>query len=108
MADHPARDCLREHGSHYRPFAADFNGDGLAEIGLRDPSNGIFYWRYGPSFGTQGAYGWATGTHYQPYAADLNGDNLTEIGVRDPSNGIFYWRYGLSFGTQGAYGWAAG
>jgi hypothetical protein len=93
---------------HYRPFTADFNGDDLADIGLRDPTNGIFYIRFGPNFDTQTAYGWATGDHYQAFAADFNGDNIADIGVRDPSNGIFYIRFGPSFGTQTAYGWATG
>jgi len=48
-------------GQNYRSFAADFNGDGLADIGLKDMNNGVFYVKHGPSFADQVVYPWAPG-----------------------------------------------
>lgn len=52
--------------SHYESVVGDFNGDGLADIGLRDAANGIFYIlnqqiSFATSFGSQSTYTWAAG-----------------------------------------------
>lgn len=39
--------------SVYQSFAADFNKDGYADIGLRYTSKGGFYIKHGPAFGDQ-------------------------------------------------------
>ena len=41
--------------------SGDFNGDGVADIGLRDADNGVFYIKHGPSFNDQVTYAWAPG-----------------------------------------------
>jgi len=48
-------------GGHYQPFAGDFNGDGVADIGMRDSSNGVFFIKHGPGFNDQVTYAWAPG-----------------------------------------------
>jgi membrane-bound lytic murein transglycosylase B len=76
-----SRTSRRTLPTHYQPFASDFNGDGMADIGLPDANTGIFFIKHGPSFGDQISYQWATGTNYQPFAADFNGDHLADIGL---------------------------
>ena len=93
---------------HYQPFAADFNGDGQMDIGLKDDTNGVFYMKYGPDFTTQIASGWAPGSNYRALAGDFNGDGLADISLQDPNNGLFYFKFGPGFTTQTAYGWAKG
>src|SRR5450759_4292850 len=93
---------------HYQPFVADFNGDGIADIGLRDADNGTFYIKHGPSFNDQITYRWAPGTHYQAFAGDFNGDGIADIGLRDADNGTFYIKHGPSFNDQITYRWAPG
>lgn len=95
-------------GYHYQPYAADFNGDRRADIGLRDANTGKFFIKHGPNFDDQIDYQWAAGAHYQPYAADFNGDGRADIGIRDPNNGKFYIKYGTGAGDEVSYQWAVG
>lgn len=46
---------------HYQPFAADFNGDGIGDIGLHDAAIGMFYFKHGTGFNDQSTYAWAAG-----------------------------------------------
>jgi surface antigen len=92
----------------YHPVAADFNGDGHADIGLRNASNGVFYIKHGPGFNDQTSYQWVAGTNYQAFAADFSGDGHADIGLRDASNGVFYIKHGPGFNDQTSYQWAAG
>src|SRR4051794_4261841 len=77
--------------ANYLAFAADFNGDKILDIGVRDVNNGVFYIRFGPTFANEVTRAWATGTNYQPFAADMDGDGLADIGLRSISEGTMYW-----------------
>jgi hypothetical protein len=78
---HPVQDFSSHAADPLSALASDFNGDGMADIGLRDANTGIVFIKHGPSFGDQISYQWATGTNYQPFAADFNGDHLADIGL---------------------------
>lgn len=93
---------------HFQPFAADFNHDGYADIGLRDATGGTFFIKHGPSFTDQITYNWAIGTQYQPFAADFDGDGTGDIGLYDQSAGVFFIKHGPTFADQLTYSWAAG
>jgi hypothetical protein len=58
----PARASTSTAGTNYQPFAADFNGDHLAVIGMRDTATGIFFVKHGPIFGDQISYSWGDGS----------------------------------------------
>jgi hypothetical protein len=94
--------------SHFQPIIGDFNGDGKADIGLRDSNNGMFFIKHGPSYGDQVTYQWAPGANYQPFVGDFNADGVADIGLRDANNGIFYIKHGPSYGDQVTYQWAPG
>jgi len=102
-------------GAHYQPFARDFDDDGLCDIGLRDPNNGVFYILYGNGNGTfsgQTVYPRALGYHYAPFAIRVDTSGyLGDIGLKDPNNGVWYVRYGNgtgSFCCETSYPWAPG
>ena len=88
--------------------AADFNGDGLGDVGFRNSATGLFTLRYGPSFANQVTYPWAMGGNYQPFAADFNGDRVGDLGLRDTKSGTFYIKHGPTFADQRTYLWAPG
>ncbi len=94
--------------AHYQPFAADFNGDHLADIGMRDAGTGMFYIKHGTGFNDQVTYQWAAGANYQPFVADFNSDGYADIGLRDTNTGTFYIKHGPDFNDQITYTWAAG
>jgi surface antigen len=97
-----------QSGGVFKPYAADFNNDGYADIGLRNANDGTFFTKLGTNFGFQSSYPCAAGSNYQPFAGEFNNDGYADIGMRDSSNGYFFMRYGPSFGTQISYQWAAG
>src|SRR5262249_38973002 len=68
--------------SNYHAFAADFDGDGILDIGLQDTNDGSWFIKHGPSFADQAYYKWAGSTSYQAFAADMNGDGKADIGLR--------------------------
>ena len=88
--------------------AADFNGDGLGDVGFRNSTSGLFTLRHGPSFANQVTYGWAPGSNYQAFAGDFDGDRIADIGVRDSGSGTFFIKHGPSFADQVTYQWAPG
>ena len=88
--------------------AADFNGDGFADVGLRNTATGLFTLRHGPLFTGQVTQQWATGANYQALAADFDGDRIGDLGLRDTGSGMFYIKHGPSFSDQVTYPWAAG
>jgi hypothetical protein len=55
------RDCRSFTGQRPGSFAGDFNGDGQADIGLRNKLTGVFYLRYGPGFTAQTSFPWDVG-----------------------------------------------
>lgn len=89
-------------------MGADFNGDGIGDVGLRNTGTGLFTLRDGPSFGGQATYPWAPGANFQAFAADFNGDGVGDIGLRDANSGIFFIKHGPTFADQVTYPWAAG
>ncbi len=88
--------------------AADFDGDGMGDVGFRNSATGLFTMRYGPSFTRQTTYPWATGTNYQPFAADFDSDRIADLGLRDDRSGTFYIKHGPAFADQLTYGWTPG
>jgi surface antigen len=93
---------------HYHPLAGDFNGDGVTDVGLKDDNNGVFYFKFGPSYTAQTAYQWAPGSHYKALAGDFNGDGISDIALEDPNNGAWYIKHGPTFTDQQVYAWAPG
>jgi hypothetical protein len=87
---------------------ADFNGDGVGDVGLRNIGTGLFVLRNGPSFDGQASYPWAPGANYQAFAGDFNGDRIGDIGLRDATSGMFFIKHGPTFADQVTYPWAAG
>ncbi|BCM89261.1 hypothetical protein IAD21_01106 [Abditibacteriota bacterium] len=80
-------------GPHYQPFVGDFNGDGITDIGMRDPNNGVWYIRQASSafnYTTQYTFNWTTGADFQPVVADFNHDGKLDLGMRDSTTGKFY------------------
>jgi hypothetical protein len=82
----------------YHPYVFDghdFNGDGISDLGIWRPSNGIWYIR------GIGAYAYGVSGDI-PVPGDYDGDGNGDIAVWRPSNGIWYIRgigaytYGLS------------
>ncbi len=88
--------------------AADFNGDGIGDVGFRNGTSGMFTFRYGPTFAEQTTYPWAKGTTYQPFAADFNGDRVGDLGLRDTGSGTYYIKHGPTFADQVTYPWTPG
>ncbi len=88
--------------------AADFNGDGVGDIGFRNSGTGVFTLRYGPSFAQQTTYPWASGAGYQGFAADFNADRMADLGLRDSGTGTFFVKHGPAFADQVIFPWAAG
>ena len=116
---------------HAQPFAADFDGDGNADIGVWEPGldeaglateddwedwggGGPGNWniRYGDGrggFSGQTLYKWVVGLDAKPFAGDFNGDGLGDIGVWEP-DGAWRIRYGDGsgqFGQETSYDWSA-
>ena len=103
----PAVQAVAQPGPE-QVVAADFNGDGLGDVGFRNPDSGLFTLRYGPSFGTQVTYPWTAGASYQAFAADFDADRIADIGLRDAGSGMFYIKHGPAFADQVTYQWTPG
>jgi hypothetical protein len=88
--------------------AADFNGDGIGDVGFRNSATGVFTMRSGPSFANPVTYPWAVGANYQPFAADFNADKVADLGLRDSTSGTFYIKHGPTFADQLTYPWTPG
>ncbi len=84
------------------PFAADFSGDGYADICVFHPTYGRWYiaYNWGDHFtkatggATDGSWltSWktsASGT-YEPLVGDFSGDGTADIGLYEPSEGRWY------------------
>ncbi len=85
-------------GSHYQPYTGDFNGDGILDIGMRDPNNGKFFFWSGPTY-SQSVYQWTSGYGYRGFSGDFNGDGVSDIAMHDRSSGTVSLKYGPSFST---------
>lgn len=96
-------------GSNYVPLFGDFNRDGVADIGLRDQNNGVFYFKMGPNFGSnQSTYAWAVGSNYRALTGDFDGDGYWDVGLADSNNGTVYLKHGPTYSDQQTFGWATG
>jgi hypothetical protein len=81
------------------PFTGDFDGDGIDEVGLRRPSNGMVMLKWTLS-GGNADYQFIYGSNGDvPYAADWNGDGTDTIALYRPSNGDWYIRLTNSAGA---------
>ena len=94
-------------------LAGDFNGDGIADIGLWEKDNGSIYLRYGNGQGNftgETFYQWSANSATQHIIADFNGDGKDDIGVWEYGQGSWYIRYNLGngqFGNETLYVWNA-
>ncbi len=78
-------------GTHYSPLVADFNGDGLADIAMRNSTTGTWYIRIASSaynYGSSTTVDWLAGTDYEPLAADFTGDGKADLALRQISTGV--------------------
>ncbi len=83
-------------GSHYQMLTADFNGDGLNDISLRDTTSGRWYFAFNNGkngYHNTRNFDWANGSHYQPIVGDFNNDGKTDIALRDTSNGRWHFAF---------------
>jgi hypothetical protein len=86
-----------------KPFAGDFNGDGVDTVGLHRESTGLVYFR---NSNTQGnaefEFFWGDPGD-RVFAADWDGNGTDTVGLFRPSASRFYFR--LS-NTQGVADWS--
>lgn len=86
-----------------KPFAGDFNGDGVDTVGLHRESTGLVYFR---NSNTQGVaefeFFWGDPGD-RVFAADWDGNGVDSVGLFRPSASRFYFR--LS-NTQGVADWS--
>ncbi|MHB9037762.1 MAG: FG-GAP repeat domain-containing protein [Armatimonadota bacterium] len=84
-------------GTNAKTVSGDFNGDGITDTSVYDPS-GIFIIRRSPTF-TDWLYPYVGGTNAIPVSnCDYNGDGITDCSVYDPT-GIFIIKTSPSFGS---------
>ena len=83
----------------------DYNGDGVADIAVFRPSDGVWYLRYSGNTPPAG-FQWGGGADV-PVPGDYNGDGLTDIAVFRPSDGTWYLRFSGNNLTSGIQ-WGVG
>lgn len=99
------------HQTGTRSAAVDFNGDGLGDAFVYNPTTGAWSIRLSEqgTFTTTSSGTWASGWKIQ--AADFNGDGLTDLFLYNPTNGLFFKATNIGngqfefFGYRWAVGW---
>ncbi len=86
----------------YQNFPADFNGDGLVDFGLFNPTNGRWVFNINPGTNTSTFISWPDlmdfGTNRNIVVADINSDGKTDIGYYEFVTGRI--RYRISLGNS--------
>ncbi len=72
-------------------FAFDYNGDGKADIALRDPSNYYQYFLHSSNPASERVLFGRNATDI-PVSGDFDGDSIVDIAVRRPESQIWYIR----------------
>ena len=102
------------NGGPYQPFALDLDGNGLWDIGLRQPSTGTLYFRLGDgkgNFAEIGSHCWtpdSAGGPYQIIAGAFDLNRKGDIALWQLSTGTFYFRmdHGIANFTEiGSHCW---
>jgi hypothetical protein len=94
LSDQVVSTATRAGAIPNRRQVGDFNGDGMYEISVFRPSDGVWYVRglFGVQWGAPGDV---------PVVGDYNGDGVTDVAVWRPSTGVWYVRN--QFSVQ--WGW---
>jgi subtilisin family serine protease len=90
----------------WRPFVADFNGDGRSDVAMYNPSTTTLSWMLTNSngtagSGTQGSLQFGNGTRV-PFVADMNGDGRADFAMYDRNTTTLNWMLTNNLGTGGS------
>jgi hypothetical protein len=98
--------AVKASGDIYQPYTGDFNGDGYADIGMRNPVTGRFFFWPGPTYNsTQETFDWEIGSNFTAFCGDFNGDGFSDIGLRNSNDGEIHFKLGPSFDITNTVTW---